>query len=44
MPVFKHHELTLLYPAFDSILVDVLTELEHLRRLELGGATPPQES
>lgn len=42
MPEFKHHELTLLNPAFDSPLVDVLTELEHLRRLQLGGTTPPQ--
>lgn len=42
MPVFNHHDLTLLNPAFDSPLVDVLTELEHLRRLQLGGTTPPQ--
>ncbi|MDP3331326.1 MAG: Fic family protein [Methylococcaceae bacterium] len=42
MPAFIHHDLTLLNPAFDSPLVDVLTELEHLRRLQLGGTTPPQ--
>jgi Fic family protein len=42
MPVFNHHELTLLNPAFDSPLVDVVTELEHLRRLRLGGSTPAQ--
>jgi Fic family protein len=42
MPAFNHHDLTLLNPAFDSPLVDVLTELEHLRRLQLGGTTPPQ--
>lgn len=42
MPVFGHHDLTLLNPAFDSPLVDVLTELEHLRRLQLRGSTPVQ--
>jgi Fic family protein len=42
MPVFSHHDLTLLNPSFDSPLVDVLTELEHLRRLQLHGTTPPQ--
>jgi len=40
MPAFSHHDLTLLNPAFDSPLVDVLTELEHLRRLQLQGTTP----
>ncbi|MFC5475087.1 Fic family protein [Paraherbaspirillum soli] len=40
MPAFRHHDLTLLNPAFDSPLVDVVTELEHLRRLQLGGTTP----
>ncbi len=42
MPAFSHHDLTLLNPAFDSPLVDVLTELEHLRRLQLRGTTPGQ--
>lgn len=42
MPAFNHHDLNLLNPSFDSPLVDVLTELEHLRRLQLGGTTPPQ--
>jgi Fic family protein len=41
MPSFNHHHLTLLNPSFDSPLVDVLTELEHLRRLQLHGTTPP---
>lgn len=41
MPVFRHQELELLNPAFDSPLVDVGMELEHLRRLRLGGSTPP---
>lgn len=40
-PLFKHHDLRLLNPSFDSPLVDVLTELEHLRRLELQGDAPP---
>lgn len=40
MPAFDHHDLRLLNPAFDSPLVDVVTELEHLRRLRLGGSTP----
>ena len=40
MPEFIHFDLALLNPAFDSPLVDVLTELEHLRRLQLAGTTP----
>lgn len=39
MPAFHHHDLCLLNPAFDSPLVDVVTELEHLRRLQLDGST-----
>lgn len=41
MAQFAHHELRLINPSFDSPLVDVLTELEHLRRLQIGGDTPP---
>lgn len=41
MAEFLHHDLELLNPSFDSGLVDVLSELEHLRRLQLGGDTPP---
>lgn len=41
MPAFRHQDLDLLNPAFDSPLVDVVTELEHLRRLRLEGSTPP---
>ncbi|EGF32325.1 hypothetical protein IMCC9480_2588 [Oxalobacteraceae bacterium IMCC9480] len=40
MPIFQHQDLALLNPSFDSPLVDVVTELEHLRRLQLGGSTP----
>jgi Fic family protein len=42
MPSFSHHDLQLLNPSFDSPLVDVLAELEFLRRLRLEGDTPPQ--
>ncbi len=42
MPTFTHHDLELLNPSFDSGLVDVLSELEHLRRLRIEGDTPPQ--
>jgi len=41
MPPFLHHDLRLLNPRFDSPLLDVLTDLEHLRRLEVRGSTPP---
>lgn len=40
MPQFLHHDLQLLNPRFDSPLLDVLTDLEHLRRLEIRGSTP----
>lgn len=41
-PKFEHIDLKLHNPSFDSPLVDVVTELEHLRRLQLGGTTPPE--
>ncbi len=41
MPQLLHHDLRLLNPRFDSPLLDVLTDLEHLRRLEVRGSTPP---
>ncbi len=40
MAQFVHHDLRLLNPSFDSPLLDVLTDLEHLRRLQLEGTTP----
>lgn len=40
MPEFIHHDLRLLNPSFHSPLLDVLTDLEHLRRLEVRGTTP----
>jgi len=42
MAKFTHHDLRLLNPAFSSPLLDVLTDLEHLRRLEIHGSTPFQ--
>ncbi|WP_374566169.1 Fic family protein [Ideonella sp.] len=40
MAQFVHHDLRLLNPSFDSPLLDVLTDLEHLRRLQMQGTTP----
>jgi Fic family protein len=40
MPQFKHHDLRLLNPSFASPLVDVVNDLEYLRRLEMSGTTP----
>lgn len=40
MPQFIYHDLRLLNPAFSSPLLDVLTDLEHLRRLQMQGTTP----
>ena len=38
---FLHHDLKFLNPSFDSSLVDILTELEYLRRYRLDeGSTP----
>lgn len=42
VPTFSRFELRLLNPAFDSPLVDVLNELEYLRRLNLTGSTPAE--
>lgn len=40
MPRFIHHDLRLLNPAFSSSLLDVLTDLEQLRRAQIIGTTP----
>ncbi|MBU7573051.1 MAG: Fic family protein [Hydrogenophaga sp.] len=40
MPQFTHHALRLLNPSFASPLLDVLTDLEYLRRLQLQSTTP----
>ena len=41
MATFIHHDLELLNPSFDSPLLNVLLDLEHLRRLTISGSTPP---
>lgn len=41
MAKFVDHPLRLLNPSFSSPLLDVLTDLEQLRRLEIKGSTPP---
>lgn len=38
---FRHVELRLVSPSFDSKLMDALMELNHLRRLRLVGSTAP---
>jgi len=38
---FKHIDLKLVSPSFDSSLMDALMELNHLRKLRLGGTTSP---
>lgn len=38
---FKHFELKLESPDFDSELTDVLMELNHLRKMNLRGTTHP---
>lgn len=40
-PSFRHFDLKLVSPSFDSGLTDTLMELNHLRKLELSGTTAP---
>ena len=40
-PVFNHFDLMLVRPTFDSNLTDTVMELNHLRKLQLGGTTAP---
>lgn len=40
MAKFVHHDLRLLNPSFSSPLLDVITDLEHLRRRRMRGTTP----
>ncbi len=37
---FKHYDLRLLSPRFDSELIDVLEKLSHLRYHKFNGSTP----
>lgn len=39
--VFKHFDLRLVNPRFESRLTDVVIELNHLRKLQLSGTTAP---
>lgn len=38
---FKHTDLKLVNPSFESKLIDALIELNHLKRLRLNGSTAP---
>lgn len=40
MPSFAHYDLRLLNPTFSSPLLDVLTDLDYLRRHQMTGSTP----
>jgi Fic family protein len=40
--VFKHYDLKLVEPTFDSTLTDLIIELDHLRKKQLGGSTHPK--
>lgn len=39
---FKHYDLSLVEPAFDSPLTDLVIDLNHLRKKRLDGTTPSQ--
>ncbi|MEZ5037050.1 MAG: Fic family protein [Chitinophagales bacterium] len=39
---FKPFDLKLIKPSFDSRLTDLIIDLEHLRKKQLGGSTHPQ--
>lgn len=41
MAKFKHTDIRLVQPTFDSRLTDLVIELDHLRRKRLGGTTHP---
>lgn len=38
---FTHHNLRMIEPSFGSPITDLILELEHLRRKQLGGTTQP---
>jgi len=42
MPKFNPYDLKLIKPDFDSPLTDLIIELEHLRKRDLGGSTHPE--
>lgn len=39
---FSHHDLRLVEPTFGSTLTDLIIELDHLRKKQLGGSTHPK--
>lgn len=39
-PLFKHYDLKLEEPPFDSSLTDLIIDLNHLRKKQLSGTTP----
>ena len=39
---FTHYDLKIVTPAFDSPLTDLIIELDHLRKKQLGGSTHPR--
>jgi Fic family protein len=39
---FIHYDLKLIEPKFDSTLTDLIIELDHLRKKQLGGSTHPK--
>ncbi|MFH0926796.1 MAG: Fic family protein [bacterium] len=42
MKQFKHFDLRIVKPAFDSDLTDIIMALDHLRKKVLMGTTPPE--
>ncbi len=40
--VFKHYDLKLVEPTFDSTLTDLIIELDYLRKKQLSGSTHPK--
>jgi len=40
-PKFSHYDLQLVEPSFNAPLTDLIINLDHLRRRQLGGSTPP---
>src|SRR5579872_7004265 len=40
-PQFHHYDLQLVEPSFDSPLTDLIIDLNHLRKKQLSGTTPP---
>lgn len=42
VPIFKHYDLALIEPSFNSSLTDLIIELDYLRKKPLGGSTNPR--